>query len=95
MKRLSDTLFVIVLLSSSVEKADQDVIFKRTNVVSPTILGALTTTNRMRNISYTRMSHPHEMFTPYLFQQIRQRLVPDQLLCIDILKLINRQYSKQ
>jgi hypothetical protein len=68
MKKLSDTSFVLVLLSYFAEKVDQVVTFRQMNVASSTTSKALTTTTRLKNISSTRISYPHHMFIPHLAQ---------------------------
>jgi len=68
MKKLSDTSFVLVLLSSFAEKVDQVATFRQMNVVSSTTSKAPTTTTRLKNISSTSISYPHRMFIPHLAQ---------------------------
>jgi hypothetical protein len=75
--RLSDTSSIPVLFSTPIEKANYHAIFRRMNMTSSTNSRALTTTNRLRNISSTKMSHPYLTFTHYLFQWIRQHLFFD------------------
>jgi hypothetical protein len=66
-KRLSDTLSILVLLSSPIEKDDQDAISKRIKVASLTTSGDLTTTNKLKkHLLYKDEPPPSNVYTPFL-----------------------------
>jgi hypothetical protein len=78
MMRLSDTSFILVLLSFLAEKVDRVAMFKQIKMTSSNTSGTLTTTIQQRSFPDIRLCYPCLVFISHLPRGRPQLLAPRQ-----------------